>query len=79
VPAQDRFRRDDVGELVEHATAEGHAAHREPTPIVVGESQASLAKLLPEDSVLIKEVVEDPLLVAVQPAGEDDGQDVEEG
>ncbi len=78
VPSQDRLGRDDRGELVEGFSAESDASHREPHAVVVGQSELPAAKLRPEDAVLLVEVVEHPLLVAVQPTGKDDGEGVKD-
>src|SRR5688572_19598351 len=73
MPAQDRLRRDDRGELAEDPPAERGTAHREPHSLVVGRTKLPATELSSEDSVLLAEVLEDALLVAVQPASEDDG------
>ncbi len=79
VPAQDRLWRDDRRELVEAPPAESGTAHRKSRSLVVGQPEFPATELRSEDRVLFAEVLEHALLVAVQPTGEDDGQDVEDG
>lgn len=78
VPPEDRLRRDDGCELVEQLPAESDAANGESDAVVIVESELPFAQLGSEDAVLLAEVVEDALLVAVQPAREEDGKDVNE-
>lgn len=79
MPSQDRLRRDDRRKLIQKSTAEGHPAHGEPAAVGVGQPESPAAKLAFEDAVLLEKVVENALLVAVEPAGEDDGENVEHG
>ncbi|MSR47715.1 MAG: hypothetical protein EXS13_11735 [Planctomycetes bacterium] len=78
VPALERLWRDDRRELVEELAAEGDATHGEPDAIVVAESELPAAELRLEDAVLLARVFEDKLLVAVELAGEDDGEDLKD-
>jgi hypothetical protein len=65
--------------LIERAAAQRLAAHREPPSLVVVEPELAIVELPAEDPVLLEEQVEDPLLVPVHPAGEDQGQGVKYG
>ncbi len=78
VPAEDRLRRDDRRELVEHAPAEWDAADGEPDAIVIIQAELAPAERRFEDAVLLAEVLEDALLVAAEPAGEEDGEDLDD-
>jgi hypothetical protein len=69
VPAQDRVRRHDTGELFQRASADRSALRREPPPLAVGEAQATSTELLAKDTVLLLEVLDDVDLAAfTQPA-----------
>ena len=79
MPAQDRLRRHDAREPFEHSTTERDAAHREPDPVGIRQSEAAPTQLALQDPVLFLKVLEHALLVAIEPAGEDDGEDLEDG
>jgi hypothetical protein len=49
----------------------------EPAPLGVREPEAARPEHLAQDAVLFPEVLDRELLVAVEPAGEDNGQDVD--
>ena len=75
VPAENRVRRDDAGDLRQNPPAEFPASHRESTALGVGQAKWTWAKLLPEDPILIPEIIDHVFLVAVHPAG---GREYEE-
>ena len=58
VPAENRVRRDDAGDLRENPPAEFLASHRESTALGVGQAKWTWAKLLPEDPILLPEIIE---------------------
>ena len=75
VPAENRVRRDDAGDLCQNPPAEFLASHRESTALGVGQAKWTWAKLLPEDPILLPEIIDHVFLVAVHPAS---GREYEE-
>ena len=75
VPAENRVRRDDAGDLRQNPPAEFLASHRESTALGVGQAKWTWAKLLPEDPILLPEIIDHVFLVAVHPAS---GREYEE-
>ena len=75
VPAENRVRRDDAGDLRQNPPAEFLASHRESTALGVGQARWTWAKLLPEDRILLPEIIDHVFLVAVHPAS---GREYEE-
>ena len=76
VPGENRVGRDDSGDLLEDLSTEGLALYREPTAFIIGQPKSSATKLSLEDSVLLEQIVDDVLLVTVDPAGEGDQQEL---
>lgn len=76
MPSQNRLRRDDRREPTQQTATERHASNGEATAVGVGEAEPPSPELALEDPVFFQQVVEDALLVAVEPAGEDDGEDL---
>ena len=72
MPAQDRVRRDDGTDLSEHLAAEDLALDRQASPLVVGEPDAFLAVRFLQDLILGAQILDDLLLLPIDPAGEDD-------
>src|SRR5437899_7805576 len=70
VPAQDRVRCHDGRDLPQDPTTEWLALRRETSALVVGQPDAPPLQLLPKDAVLLHEVLDDLLLVAVDPSSE---------
>ena len=68
VPAENRVRHDDAGDLRQNPPAEFLASHRESTALGVGQAKWTWAKLLPEDPILLPEIIDHVFLVAVHPA-----------
>ena len=75
VPAENGVRRDDAGDLRQNPPAEFLASHRESTALGVGQAKWTWAKLLPEDPILLPEIIDHVFLVAVHPAS---GREYEE-
>ena len=71
IPPQDRVWRDDAGDSCKPTPAEDLAFHGNPTALVVGEAKPSASVRCAEDSVLLEQVVNDGLLLPVDPAGEE--------
>ncbi len=70
VPAQDRIWRDDRGDAGENAPTEDLALRCESAALVIRESESSPAELFLQDAVLLHEVLDNLVLVAIDPAGE---------
>jgi hypothetical protein len=76
MPAQDGFGSHDGGKLIEHLAAEDLAFDGKPASLVVVEEYSFLSELLPEYPILSEEVLDGVLLPAIDPAGEDEDQQV---
>ena len=68
VPAENRVGCDDAGDLRQNPPAEFLASHRESTALGVGQAKWTWATLLPEDPILLPEIIDHVFLVAVHPA-----------
>ena len=68
VPAENRVRRDDAGDLHHDAPSEFLAAHGESTALGIGQAKRPRAQVLPEDPILLPEIRDQIVLVAVHPA-----------
>ena len=64
-----------AGDLRQNPPAEFLASHRESTALGVGQAKWTWAKLLPEDPILLPEIIDHVFLVAVHPAS---GREYEE-
>ncbi|MBM3791655.1 MAG: hypothetical protein FJW35_15090 [Acidobacteria bacterium] len=76
MPAKNALGSHDGGKLMEHVAAEDLAFDGEPASLAVVEEYSFLSELLPEYPVLSEEVLEGVLLPAIDPAGEDEEQQV---
>ena len=56
VPAENRVRRDDAGDLHPDAPSEFLAAHGESTALGIGQAKRPRAQVLPEDPILLQEI-----------------------
>ena len=79
VPPQDRVGCHDAGDGREVTTAEDVTFHGETASLVVGQAQSSGTVHCAEDSVLLEQVVNDRLLVSIDPAGEHQEEEGERG
>jgi len=79
IPSEDGVRRDDPGDLAEHLAAQQLALHGKAPALFVGQARPTATKLLSEDAVLFEQVVDGLLLLAVDPAGEHQQEEVENG
>ena len=64
-------------ELVEDLSAQRDAAHRESEAAIVGQPKLPLCDLRLQVAILLAGVLEDALLVPVEPPGANEGEDVE--
>ena len=74
MPPEQRIRSHDAGQLLEHLPPEDFAFDSQPLALVVAEQDSFLSELLSEDSILCQEILDGVLLTAVDPAGEDQEQ-----
>ena len=70
MPAQDRVRGKQGGHFCQELAAEDLAFDGESASLVVSEQDAAVAELLFQDLVFGAQVVDDLLLLAIDPAGE---------
>ena len=71
ISPQDCVRRDDADDARKATPAENLAFHRQAAPLVVGETEAPRSVRRAQDSVLFEQVVNDCLLLPVDPAGKE--------
>ncbi|MBM3789120.1 MAG: hypothetical protein FJW35_02095 [Acidobacteria bacterium] len=76
MPAKNALGSHDGGKPIEHLAAEGLAFDGKPASPAVVEENSFLSELLPQYPVLSEEVLEGVLLPAIDPAGEDEEQQV---
>ena len=76
VPAENRVRRDDAGDLHPDAPSEFLAAHGESTALGIGQAKRPRAQVLPEDPILLPKIRDQIVLVAVHPASEREYEDL---
>jgi hypothetical protein len=77
VPGQQRIGRDDAGEATQGGSAKNLGPDRESAPLLVRQPTPSLAELLPQDPVLLAEVLDDVLLPVMDPAGNSEDEEVQ--
>ena len=77
VPAENRVRRDDAYHLTQEPPAECLAAHREATALGVGQAKRSRTKMLPEDAILLPEIVDAIFLVSIHPPSHGQHEEVQ--
>jgi hypothetical protein len=70
IPAQDRVGCHDGGDRREVTTAENVTLHGEAASLIVGQAQSPRTVHGAEDTVLLEQVFNDRLLMAVDPASE---------
>ena len=75
-PAENRVRRDDAGDLHPDAPSEFLAAHSELTALGIGQAKRPRAQVLPEDPILLPEIRDQIVLVAVHPASERENEEL---
>ena len=71
IPGEERIWGHQIGDFVEHLPIERLCFGAQASPIVIGEMQPTPLELLLEDAILLHEIVDDALLVPIDPAGKD--------
>ena len=79
VPAEDRVRGDDARDGPEATPTEGLSLHRQAAPLIVSEPEPAATALRAQHAVLLEQVVDDRLLLAVDPAREQKEEEGERG
>ncbi len=74
MPAENLVWSRDVGQLLQHLTSENPTFDGQAPPLVLVEQDSALSELLSQNSILREEVLGGLLLSAVDPAGEDQEQ-----
>ena len=77
MPQQQGVRRGERGDLPQGRTADSGRSPRQPTAIVVRETQPTPTKLTPQEPVLFDQVRDCLPLPAVQPAGQHTEHDLQ--
>ena len=75
IPPQDGVRCDDAGDGCQAAPAEDSALHGQAPALVVGEAQTSGSPRGAKAPVLLEQIVNDPLLLSVDPPGEQQAEE----
>ena len=74
MPAKEGLRSHNGGKLVEHLAAEDLAFDGKPSALVIIKEYSFPSELLPEDAILSQEILDGVLLPAIDPAGQDQEQ-----
>ena len=78
VPAQDGIGRHDTGHSSQELPTERPSLLCQPASLGIGEPDAPLAKLLAKHAVLLAEIVDDLLLLTIEPAREGQQEELED-
>ncbi len=70
VPTEDGVGSDERGDFGEGASSDGFTSNRKSTTLIVGQPEPPVPELLPEDSILLSEILDDSILLAAHPSGE---------
>ena len=77
IPAQDSVRRQQAGDLLEPFPAKHLAPRCEPSALIICEPQPAATHLLAQNSILFFEVVDHLELLPIDPAGEQQEQELQ--
>src|SRR5262245_53543074 len=69
MPCQQCRGSDDCGDLFENPPAEPFGFGGKPPPLAIRKSKAATCELLPENTILLDEILDDMLLPLVHPTG----------
>ena len=70
MPCKQRLRRDDVRDLGQSTSAQFFRADGKPSPLIVGKVESPVTDLFTKDAILFGEVVDNDLLMLIEPASE---------
>src|SRR5215467_10694361 len=79
IPTEDRVRGDDARDVPKATPTERLSLHRQAAPLVVSEPETTATALRAQDAVLLAQVVDDRLLLTVDPAREQKEEEGERG
>src|SRR5688572_17400798 len=79
MPAQQRVRSDNRGDLAQPSTAYASRAGGESPSVIVGQLQAVAPQLATQEAVLFDQIAEHPVLLALQPPCENGEHQLEGG
>ena len=68
--------RDKRSNFGKSASANGFAQNSEPATLSIGQAESPATKLLPQDTILLAEVIDDRTLLAANPAGHGGNEDL---
>ena len=77
VPAENRVGSDDACHSSQRPLSESLASHGESAALGVGQPKRSTAELLAEDAILLSQIVDQILLVAIQPSGQGEDEELQ--
>ncbi len=77
MPTENRIRRDERRNLRQTATTERRVDGSQAPPLLVGEPHAPAGQLCLQDAVLFAQVLDDPVLFALEPAEDKRDQQVQ--
>lgn len=77
MPSQNSVGSDDASKLAEKPPAWHFAFHRQPSPLTVGETKPLILELVLQNSVLFLEILNDCLLMVVDPASQGEQEKVQ--
>src|SRR5947209_7161663 len=76
IPPQDRVGRQQAGDVAQQASAECLAANRQASSLLVAEPQPPTRNLFAQDPILLFQIVDDGELAPIDPAGEQEEQEL---
>ncbi len=76
MPPKDRVGSDKRSNFGEGASSDGLTSNRKSTTLIVGQPEPPVPELLPEDSILLSEILDDSVLLATHPAGQGGNEDL---
>ena len=74
VPPQNRVGSDDRGNLAQDPASEAPAADSQSAALVIGQLQRSADQLLPQNPILLSQILDNIPLLPIHPAGEEHDQ-----
>ena len=76
MPAEDRVGRDQRGNLGKGAPADSLAPDGKTATLVIGQPESPATELLPEDSILLTQILNYRILLAGDPSGQGRNEDL---
>ncbi len=76
IPGKERVRCHQVGDLLEYFSSERFCSRGQASSIVVGQMQSTTLDLVSENAILFQQIVDDGLLVSIDPAGKNSREEM---